>query len=208
MVVRIRALERSKRTILLGSCAPGPLFELPSILSSLYPDQTLSTEIRDEEALIAGLKQGIYQLIILNHQPVDPEIRCHPCGTESLYFSLPRNHPLADKKTISFAEMDGETFLVYSEVGIWDELHRREMPHSRFILQGDRSFLQEITRSSSLPAFVTDLSLRVFGRDNDRINIPISDQTATMSFWCCCLKSHEKKYMKWYQTVERANEKT
>ena len=59
MVIRIRSLERSRRTILLGSCAPGPLFELPSVLSSLYPDQTISTEIRDEETLIAGLKQGL-----------------------------------------------------------------------------------------------------------------------------------------------------
>ncbi len=203
MVVRIRTLERSRRTILLGSCAPGPLFELPSILSSLYPDRTISTEIRDEQALIGGLKQGIYQLIILDRRPDDPEICSHPCGTESLYFNLPKDHPLADRKSISFAEMDGETFLVYSDVGVWHELHRREMPNARFILQDDHASLREIARSSSLPAFVTDLSLRVYGQDNSRISIPISDPSATMSFLCCCMKSQEKKYLRWFQALER-----
>ena len=205
MVIRIRTLERSRRTILLGSCAPGPLFELPSILSSLYPDQTISTEIRNEETLITGLKQGIYQQIILNRKPDDPEISSHPCGTESLCFSLPKDHPLADRKSISFAEMDGETFLVYSDVGVWDELHRRGMPNSRFILQDDHESLREITRSSSLPGFVTDLSLRVYGHVHERINIPISDPSATMSFWCCCMKSNEKKYLRWFRALEQRN---
>ena len=206
MVVRIQALERSKRTILLGSCAPGPLFELPSILSSLYPAQTISTEIRDEDTLITGLKQGIYQQIILNRKPDDPEISCHPCGTESLYFSLPKDHPLADRKAISFAEMNGETFLMYSEVGVWHELHHREMPNSRFILQDDMSALREVTRASSLPAFVTDLSMRLPGHDSKRVNIPISDQSATMSFWCCCMKDNEKRYLRWFQALEREKE--
>ncbi len=203
MIVRIRNLERSRRTILLGSCAPGPLFELPSVLSSVYPDQTISTEIRDEDTLIAGLKQGVYQLIILNRQPEDPEMICHFCGTENLYFSLPKGHPLADRKSISFAEMDGESFLVYSEIGVWHELHHRAMPNSRFILQDDMSALREVARSSSLPAFVTDLSIRLPGYDSKRVNIPISDQSAAMSFWCCCMKSNEKKYLRWFRILER-----
>ena len=206
MVIRIRTLERSKRTILLGSCAPGPLFELPSVLSSLYPDRTISTEVRNEETLIAGLKQGIYQLIILNRKPDNPEIICHPCGTESLFFSLPKDHPMAGRNSISFAEMDGESFLMYSEIGVWHELHHREMPNSRFILQDDMSALREVTRASSLPAFVTDLSMRLPGHDSKRVNIPISDQSATMSFWCCCMKDNEKRYLRWFQALEREKE--
>ena len=205
MVTRLRTLERSKRTILLGSCAPGPLFELPSILASLYPDQTISSEIRDGNTLITGLKQGVYQQIILNYQPDDSEISSHSCVTESLYFSLPKDHPLADRKTISFAEMDGESFLVYSEVGVWDEIHHQGMPHSKYILQGDHSALEEVKRSSTLPAFVTDLSMRLYGHDSGRVNIPISDPSATMYFWCCCMKKNEKRYQKWFRLLEQKN---
>ena len=203
LVVRVRMLERSRRTILLGSCAPGPLFELPSMLSALYPEQTISTEIRTEETLLEGLRQSVYHLAILSHIPEDPELCCHPCGSERLFFSLPREHPLSDREALSFADMDGETFLVFSDVGVWDVVHRQGMPHSRFLLQGDHAALQEIVRTSSLPAFVTDLSLRLRGADESRVSIPISDGTATMSFWCCCQKENEKRFLKWFQALAR-----
>ena len=205
MVVRIRTLERSRHTILLGSCAPGPLFELPSILSSLYPDQTISTEIRDEETLINGLKQEIYQQIILISKPEDPEINCHPCGSESLCFSLPKDHRYAKKEAISFADMDGESFLMASEVGIWGDLVRREMPHSRFLLQGDSAALREVVRSSTMPSFSTDLTIKLFGQGEDRLNVPVLDASARIPYWCCCLKSQEKKFLRWFQALERRN---
>lgn len=203
MVSRIRMLERSKRTILLGSCAPGPLFELPSILSSLYPDQTISTETRDEETLLSGLKQNVYQLVILIHKPDAPDIRSHPCGSEQLYFSLPKDHRFAKEKSISFADMDGEGFLMASEVGVWDAVVRREMPHARFILQGDTNALREVVRSSSMSSFMTDLTVRLFGIDDDRVAVPISDASAGMPYWCCCKKDDEKRYLGWFQALER-----
>ena len=203
MVSRIQMLERSHRTILLGSCAPGPLFEMPSMLASLYPDQTISTEIRSEETLLDGLRQGVYHLAILVHRPEDPDLRCRPCGSERLFFSLPKDHPLAHREELYFSDMDGETFLVFSDVGVWDALHRRAMPHSRFLLQDDHAALQEIVRTSSLPAFVTDLSLRLRTTDESRVNIPIKDESATMRFWCCCLKADEKRFVKWFQALEK-----
>ena len=47
MVSRIQAFERSRRTILVGSCAPAPLWEIPPLLSNLYPDMTISSEMRE-----------------------------------------------------------------------------------------------------------------------------------------------------------------
>lgn len=205
MVSRIRALERSKHTILMGSCAPGPLMELPSILSSLYPEQTISTETRDEETLLNGLRQGIYQMIILIHKPDDPDIRIHPCGSEHLCFNLPKGHRFTGKKTISFAEMDGESFLMASEVGVWGEIVRQCMPNARFLLQGDTQTLREVVRSSSMSSFVTDLTIRLLGLDEERVCIPISDDCARMPYWCCCRKEDEKKYLRWYQMLERRN---
>lgn len=208
MVSRIRTLERSRHTILLGSSAPGPLFELPSILSSLYPDQTISTEIRDEDTLIRGLKEGIYQLAILINKPEDSEIICHPCGSESLCFSLPKGHRFAERKSIPFADMDGESFLMASEVGVWGDLVRREMPNSRFLLQGDSSTLREVAQSSTMPSFSTDLTQRLFSAGDSRISIPVSDASATMPYWCCCMKEQEKKFLRWFQSLERRNTET
>ena len=55
MVSRIQAFDRSQRTILVGSCAPAPLWSIPPLLSDLYPDMTISSEIRENEALLQGL---------------------------------------------------------------------------------------------------------------------------------------------------------
>ena len=46
MIGRVQAFDRSQRTILLGSCAPAPLWEIPPVLSDLYPDRTISSEMR------------------------------------------------------------------------------------------------------------------------------------------------------------------
>ena len=203
LVARVRMLERSRRTILVGSCAPGPLFEMPSMLAGLYPDQTISTEIRGEETLLEGLRRGDYHLVVLVHRPQDPDLRCHPCGSERLFFSLPVDHPLAGRESLSFSDMDGETFLVFSDIGVWDAVHRQSMPRSRFLLQDDHDALREIVRTSSLPAFVTDLSLRLRGADESRVNIPIADEAAAMRYWCCCRRESEKRFARWFQALDR-----
>ncbi len=202
MVARIRMLERSRRTILLGSCAPGPLFELPSILASLYPDRTISTEVRGEEELLKGLAQRVYQLIILVHRPEDPGICAHLCGSERLYYSLPKDHRLAGAKAARFSDMEGESFLMASEVGVWDAVHRL-IPNARYLRQGDIGSLREVVRSSVMPSFVTDLTLRLYGLDERRTAVPISDPEARMTYWCCCRREDEKRYLRWFQALER-----
>ena len=74
MIARVRALDRSRRTVAVGSVAPGPLMDLSPMLSSEYEDRTVSTELRKKEELIPMLKQGIFQLIILREIPADDDI--------------------------------------------------------------------------------------------------------------------------------------
>lgn len=72
MVRRVQAFDRSRRTILLGSCAPVPLWEIPPVLSSLYPDRTISSEMRENDVLLQGLRGDVYQLIILPYPVEEP----------------------------------------------------------------------------------------------------------------------------------------
>ncbi|MBQ6503280.1 MAG: LysR family transcriptional regulator [Flexilinea sp.] len=60
MINRVREHDRSKRMINVGTIAPGPMFELSPLLSSIYPDKTISTESRQKEELINGLYEGTY----------------------------------------------------------------------------------------------------------------------------------------------------
>ena len=202
MIARVRALDRSRRTIAVGSCAPGPLMDLSPMLSSEYEDRTVSTELRKEGELIPMLKQGIFQLIILREAPADDEIYACPCGSEHLYVSLPESHPLASRKSVTFAEMDGTEFLQISNVGIWEDIKKAEMPHARIYLQKDNSAIKAIAAVSSMATFKTDISFRHYAPEPGRVAVPFSDESATVHFWCCALKKDERKYRNWFRALE------
>ena len=47
LVEQVRYFDRSQRTISIGSCAPAPLWELISMVSRLYPEMAISSEMKD-----------------------------------------------------------------------------------------------------------------------------------------------------------------
>ena len=202
MIARVQALDRSRRTIAVGAVAPGPLMDISPMLSSEYEDRAVSTELRKEEELIPLLKQGAFQLIILRESPADDELFSCPCGSERLYVCLPESHPLAGRKSVTFAEMDGTEFLQISNVGIWQEIKKAGMPHARIYLQKDSSAIQAIAAVSSMVTFRTDISFRHYGPERGRVAVPFSDESATVRFWCCCLKREEQKYRSLFRILE------
>lgn len=67
MIAQVKALDRRRRTITVGSCAPGPMMELVPFLTDAFTGMTVSTEIKPEKELLAGLADHTYQFVILNH---------------------------------------------------------------------------------------------------------------------------------------------
>lgn len=193
MVEQTRALERARHTILVGSCAPAPLWILLPELSRHYADKTISSELRDEDILLTGLKNEHYQLIILPYKTDDPDTLCIPYVTEHLYLSVTPNHHLASRKDgVYFREFDGENMFVMSEIGFWSRIHAKYLPHSRFLVQNDRFDFDELASASVLPHFSTDLSLRHLPSDSHRVHLPILDDEATAFFHLICLKKNQK----------------
>ena len=140
MISRVQAFDRSQRTILIGSCAPMPLWEIPPALSDLYPDRTISSEMRENDLLLQGLRDDVYQLIILPYPVEEPGISCVKYGEEHLYFSLPPAHPLSGSKGLYMRDLNGETMLLRNRLGFWRELTLRKMPDTRFLEQEDMAF--------------------------------------------------------------------
>ncbi len=60
MIHGIQDYDRKRRTIFVGSCAPAPLWKIIPVLSNLYPDMTISSEIRDSDVLLDGLREQRY----------------------------------------------------------------------------------------------------------------------------------------------------
>ena len=183
MVSRIRAFDRSRRTILVGSCAPAPLWEVLPILGRLYPDMTISSEMRESAALLQGLREGVYQLIILLAPAQEDGISSVKYGEEHLFFSLPPAHPLSGSKGLYMKDLDGETMLLLNRLGFWKELTDRKMPSTRFLVQEDAAFA-ELVKASALPSFTTDRALARGGDDRTRIHVPILDPEVNVTYYC------------------------
>lgn len=195
MVQAIQSYDRSKRTISLGSVAPGPIFHYSPVISRLYPDMTISSETKDEQELIDGIAKNLYQIIFLDHPLTDDEHVCIHCLDEHLHIAVQSDHPLAGSKSITFKEMNGHSFLMYSGVGIWDSLVREKLPDSHILVQNEMNVLEELIGASTIASFVTNVTNAINNRSNSgRINIPITDPEATVNFYAVIKKENEKTY--------------
>lgn len=183
MIERIQAFERSQRTILVGFCAPVPLWEIPPVLSNLYPDRTISSEMRKNEVLLQGLRDDVYQLIILPYPVEEQGITCVKYGEEHLFFSLPPAHPLSGSKALYMKDLNGETMLLRNRLGFWRDITDKKMPDTRFLEQEDFAF-DELVKTSALPSFTTDVVLKREGNSPNRVNIPILDEEANVTYYC------------------------
>ena len=89
------------------------------------------------------------------------------------------------KESIRFSDIDGQTFLLSSDIGCWTSILDKHMNKSRFLKQSDPNELKEIAEYSSIPSFVTNISMNANSIKN-RINIPIIDEDAYMDFYAVC----------------------
>lgn len=197
---RIHAFDKSLHSLTIGSCAPGPLMRLLPAAMGLYPDMTVSSIVKPEETLLAGLEHSEYAVIILDHD-LNPEAHhVQKYISEQLYISVDSSHPAVNQKSVSFSEMDGQKFIMYAQTGIWDELMRRKMPHATFYRQENMDAVGDLAKFSSLPSFSTSISQKSLpSRQNGRINIPFSDTESCIDFYCIC-KAEE--YSKWKALFE------
>ncbi|MCR5448403.1 MAG: LysR family transcriptional regulator [Solobacterium sp.] len=206
MITAVRNYDSSLHTVSAGYCTPGPMMEMPLNLTQLYPKMKVSSEMEDEADLLKGLRTGKYGFIILSHAYEDEDTICMPCGTESLYFSLIPAHPAALFKDqgLSFSQMNGETFVMAGDIGVWHDLTVKMMPDSKFVLQDSLEALTAVINASTLPAFASDLTIRLFrSRENSgRIFIKILDPEATMQYHCVLLKKNRERYARWITFLE------
>ena len=203
MAEQVRALDRRNRTIALGNCAPAPGWSAVPALSNLYPGMTISSEVQEIPRLIDGLRDGTYQIITLPYALEDEAFYCQASQKESLFLCLPPQHPCVKKENTGMylEEIDGETVLVFSTLGFWHSVHVKLMPHSRFLALHDRSIFGELVNTTQLPSFMTNLSIKYFGKQNNRVLVPLLNPEASVTFHFLCRKEDYKKLKPFFQQL-------
>lgn len=189
LVERVRALDRSRRTIVLVSCASFPVREIVPVLGDLYPGMVVTSEVADDDAVEERLS-GPGNVLAVARRPVDaPGVVCRPYLDERLYLSVDEDDPLAGLGAVSFADFDGTTMLLYAHTGVWQEVVERELPNTRFLLQDDMATFRELVASTTLPSFTSSWHLGRGGVPSGRVAVPITDEDATLTYHLCCRES-------------------
>ncbi|MDO4556186.1 MAG: LysR family transcriptional regulator [Lachnospiraceae bacterium] len=202
MEERIKAFDRSLHTISIGSCAPGPLLLLLPQASSVFSNMTLSSDVNSEEELLKGLENDRYGIIILNHPLESDHFVCKEYTTEQLYLSVNHFHPAASLKKISFGEMNGQNFIMHSNVGFWNKIVHEKMPQSKFYLQDDIDAVGELQAASDLPSFATDITLRMLAsRRNNRVTVPFSNPEAFANYYLICQKENFSRFKRIFKEI-------
>lgn len=195
MTERMAAYARSLHTITVGSCAPAPVWMMTPELSALHPDMTITSEMKETDRLAEGLRAGGYQLAILDKPLHEDGFLCRALVTERLFVSLPPAHPLAKKRDgIHLSELDGQTMLIFSDLGIWNRLKDEKMANIRFIVQTQMDAFDDLISASVLPNFVSSLTIQMRKPPIDRVNIPLLDEEAAITFWLCAPKNQKKLF--------------
>lgn len=202
MVERIRAFDRSRRTITLGACAPMPIWDLLPLLTQIYADMTIASEIKEDTDLLKGLYDGIYQLVVLHEKPEDSSLYCQLLGQEQLYLSVPPAHPLAGYPSLHLKDIEGQTMLLYSQIGFWYDLCMNEMPNVRFLMQNEYDVFGELVSASALPCFTTDQAMKRNGLEPNRKAIPFLDKEATATYYCICLPGERHRLMSFFNQLQ------
>lgn len=199
----VRAFDRSIHTISVGSCCPGPLMDLLPKITGLYHGMAVSSAVDTQERLLHGLRDYDFTFIILPN-PVKAEgLFCKKYRTEQLFLSVTPFHPAASCKEVPFAELNGQSFIMYAHVGFWEDIVRNKMPDSKFFLQEDFDAVGELARFSELPHFASDITLSVMpSRRNGRINVPFSDPESHVWYYLICLEQNREKMNALFQVFE------
>lgn len=199
---QVRAFDQSLHTISVGSCCPGPLMDfLPKITGRSF-GRNISSAVDTEERLIQGLKNYEYNIIILPKPIATDGLYCHRYRDEQLFCSVPPLHPAASCKKVSFADMDGQSFMMYAHVGFWEEIVRSRMPKSKFYLQEDFDAVGEMAQYSELLHFASDITIRFMSsRQNGRIHVPFSDPESHIWYYLVCLEKNKSKWAGLFQSL-------
>lgn len=192
-VRQVQEFDQRRRTLVVKSCAPAPLWVLLPKLSEDCPGMTIASHICANEKVLSAWETGGCDIAILPFPLDDPDADVRRFMREKLFVCVPPGHELARHKTLTFADINGFNFLLRTELGFWDTLCRQKMPASRFLVQTDQFAFDELVASSSMPCFTTDYFQNAQERYPGRVFLPLTDPEADVTFYLAVRRRTESR---------------
>lgn len=203
----VQKYDYNHRNIRIGAVAPGPLILLRHLDSKLPKNITLTDNLLEPETVTDELLNHNYSFILTNQEITTDEIESRFIGTEKLSVNLNQFTLLANKKSVSFDDLKGLSFIVISDIGIWKKITEDHIPNAKFLYQDQYEAFREITKYSDFSYFTTNISKLDRDEnfdDHDQVNVAISDEASNIDFYAAYLKSQKKNITPILQTMSDA----
>lgn len=196
----------------VGATNLGPLFLLEKLAQS-NPDAQVVFEhqaITDNcEDLLVNHE---YSMILNSKELATDQIESRYVGREALAIKITKFNPLYHKKTVTFADLKGNEFVLSENIGDWREIIEREIADAQFLYQRQESALRELIRYSNFPIFKTNITRYLEEQadpqaDQKRKYIPITDEAAQMPIYASYLKENKHQLTPLILDLSRAMDK-
>ncbi len=187
---KAKELKEKSSLIHVSMTGPGMMCFYPYFFYN-NPEK-YTNKICDEKTCLKEVKEGLVDLTFVNERIDEEGLICEKVTDEELYVCLPKEHFLAGKKSVTYKELDGQSFLLGTDLGIWDDIVKRKLPKSKFI-KLERESLGEVAKYSSIPSFQTNISMKLDNREG-KVRVPIIDDEATLPFYALYRPSKKKIY--------------
>ncbi|MBR1851704.1 MAG: LysR family transcriptional regulator [Lachnospiraceae bacterium] len=198
---KVKAYDRSLRTISIGFCAPVPQTVLTPLLNTIFDGMTISADMSDDALFTERLKSHEYHLAVLHEDPKDEALFIKKCGHEDLFISLMPGDPLTFYPVIHLSDLDGKSILLLSRIGFWANFHNDKTPNTNYLLQVDQNSFYELTLNSNYPSFTSSYYLSRGMTIKGKVNIPIGDPECHTDYYLACLASEKEKYKTLFDKV-------
>ena len=202
---KVKAYDRSLRTISIGFCAPVPQTVLTPVINTVFDGMTISADMSDDVLFVNRLKSHEYHLAVLHEDPGDDDIFTKKCGHEDLFISLMPGDPLTFYPEIHLSDLDGKSILLLTRIGFWMNFHADKTPNTNYLLQVDQDSFYELSINSTYPSFSSSYYINRNMVIDGKVNIPLADPECHTDYFLACLASEMEKYTRLF---DRVNETT
>lgn len=206
VIAKISNFYQSKEIISVAFSIPGPRILLHHIEDQLESNVIIEDMLQLKN-LITLLDQREHTLILSNQEIVTNEIESTFIGIEQLAVNLNKFMYQASQSSILFSELNGLSFLVLSDIGIWKKIIQENIHHTKFLYQKEEESFLEISKYSDFPYFSTNISKlspqfnQRNSMDSNRVTLPIRDNDAQMKIYANYLKVEKKKVSHLLETI-------
>lgn len=190
----VQNFEHQHQTVQVDFTLPGPRLILQQ---KPLENVNLSTGLLKPADVSYSLLNRRSTLILSNQEIYSDQIESLYLVDESLFVNVDTMTTMTDKHEITFEELHGMSFLVLSDIGIWQDIIEHEIPNAKFLYQKDNDNFLEIRQHSFFPYFITNLTQKLHFNEVEqserRTSLRITDAAASIPIYANYLIENKER---------------